>query len=223
MPELSTLLLFAVSTFLVAITPGPDQIYIATRSMAQGLGAGFVSALGIYTGILLHIGAVVFGLSVVLAASPVAFAVMQICGSSYLIYLGIRALLESNSPTNTPLETLITPQEINLLRIYLDGIIINILNPKAMLFFLAFLPQFVDPSLGNIRVQMLYLGLVAIIVGFPVDAGIGLLFATLKNWLERHHQFRTIAMSLGKWFTGIVFIGLGLNTAYSLLRSTLAS
>lgn len=225
MPEISTLLLFAATTFLVAITPGPDQIYIATRSMAQGFGAGLVSALGIYTGIVLHIVAVVLGLSVVLAASPLAFGLMQVGGSSYLIYLGIRTLLQpspknenqkNNSPENTlALESL---QPIKLSKIYLDGIIINVLNPKAMLFFLALLPQFVDPNLGNIRIQMLYLGLVAIAVGFPVDAGIGLLFATLKQWLYKHKRIRGLAIQLGKWFTGLIFIALGLNTAISFFK-----
>ena len=185
--------------------------------MAQGLSAGFVSALGIYTGILLHIIAVVLGLSVVLAASPVAFTVMQLGGSSYLIYLGIRTLLQPNPKTenisNTTLESI---QPLKLSKIYLDGIIINLLNPKAMLFFLALLPQFVDPNLGNVRLQMLYLGLVAIIVGFPVDAGIGLLFASLKQWLYKHSKVRVLAMQLGKWLTGGVFIILGLNTAFSL-------
>jgi len=217
MPELSTLLLFAATTFFVAITPGPDQIYIATRSMAQGLGAGLVSALGIYTGILLHIVAVVLGLSVVLAASPLAFGVMQVGGSSYLIYLGIRTLLQPTPKTEEQVK--LTPtQPLKLSKVYLDGIIINVLNPKAMLFFLALLPQFVDPNLGNIRIQMLYLGLVAIIVGFPVDAGIGLLFASLRQWLYKHNQVRQLAMLLGKWVTGLIFIALGLNTAISFFR-----
>ncbi len=220
MPELSTLFLFAATTFMVAITPGPDQIYIATRSMAQGFGAGLISALGIYTGILLHVLAVVLGVSVVLATSPVAFSVMQVCGSSYLIYLGIRTLLASTqtSETNNTAFNLTTTPTLNLSKIYVDGIIINILNPKAMLFFLALLPQFVDPTLGNIRLQMLYLGVVAIVVGFPVDAGIGLVFASLRQWMHKHSELSKIAMQLGKWLTGIIFIALGLNTAISLFR-----
>ena len=221
MPELSTLFLFAATTFMVAITPGPDQIYIATRSMAQGFAAGLVSALGIYTGILFHVLAVVLGVSIVLATSPVAFAVMQVGGSSYLIYLGIHTLLgsklQSNQKTNkTEIDTPTLPNP-KLSKIYVDGIIINLLNPKALLFFLALLPQFIDPNLGSIRLQMLYLGLVAIIVGFPVDAGIGLLFAFLRQWMHRHSELSKVAMQLGKWLTGIIFIALGLNTAIALL------
>ena len=221
MPELSTLFLFAATTFMVAITPGPDQIYIATRSMAQGFYAGLVSALGIYTGILFHVLAVVLGLSIVLAASPVAFSVMQVCGSSYLIYLGIRTLVpptSNSSKTNKSEIDIHALPKLNLSKIYLDGIIINLLNPKAMLFFLALLPQFVDASLGNIRLQMFYLGLVAIGVGFPVDAGIGLLFASLRNWMHKHKQLSDLAMQVGKWLTAIIFIGLGLNTALALFR-----
>jgi threonine/homoserine/homoserine lactone efflux protein len=197
---------FLLSSFLLWITPGTDTMYIITRSISQGRQAGLISVLGISSGILVHTTFAAFGLSAILATSAWAFKTIKIAGAIYLIYLGLQAWLKKSQPLSTP--------EINLMsswQIYRQGVITNILNPKVAIFFLAFLPQFVEPTGAFRALPFLLLGILFVtggtvwcllVAGFAAMATDTLRAnEKVSGWLER--------------ITGCVYIGLGLN----LLRS----
>src|SRR5438094_474883 len=151
MPTTATLLAFAAASLLLVIMPGPNLVYIVTRSVSQGVRAGAVSALGVETGTLVHIGAAVLGLSTLVASSPVAFAVLRYAGAAYLCWLGLRAL---RRPSTVDIAE---SHREPLPRLFCSGLLVNVLNPKVVLFFLAFLPQFVRPG-DTARGQMAVLG-----------------------------------------------------------------
>lgn len=204
MLDFGTVLMFSAASLLLALTPGPDMLYIATRSMTQGRSAGVVSALGVHGGALVHIVAAALGLSAIIATSALAFSVVKYAGAIYLVYLGIRTLLAKN-------ETLeIKPGEhARLWQVFRQGVLTNVLNPKVILFFLAFLPQFVNPEKGLVTLQLLLLGTLLFFVSLPVDIAIGLIGGSVGAWFKRRHGARTAS----KWFTGSVFIALGIGTA----------
>ncbi len=141
--EIHDFWVFLAAALVVNITPGPDMIYVATRSASQGRSAGVVSALAIGAGCLIHIAAAVFGLSAVLMYSATAFTIVKLAGAGYLVYLGIKALRESRVPLPDK------AAKASLGRIFRQGVVINVLNPKVALFFLAFLPQFADQATGR--------------------------------------------------------------------------
>jgi threonine/homoserine/homoserine lactone efflux protein len=143
MPTLHSLALFIVAGLALNLTPGPDMLYVAARGASEGRAAGIASALGIGAGTLVHIALVAAGLAALLAAVPVAYLALRLGGAAYLIYLGVRALLARPLTAAAPLEP------ASLGAIFRQGVITNVLNPKVALFFLAFLPQFVDTSRGN--------------------------------------------------------------------------
>ncbi len=196
---------FMLASFLLWITPGPDTMYILARSIAQGMRAGVLSALGIGCGVLIHTALAAFGLSALLATSASAFQVVKVAGAGYLIYLGVRALRKTGKPA-TPEVDAAHPG-----RIFRQGVLTNALNPKVAIFFLAFLPQFVDPAAGLGPLPFLLLGGLFVSGGtlwcLLVAAGAARAtrairrHAGLMTWLER--------------LSGVVYIGLGLN----LLRS----
>ncbi len=137
MPDANSLLLFMLATITLNITPGPDMLYVIARSVGQGRAAGIASALGIAAGCFVHILAVTFGLASLMMAIPTAYEIVKYAGAAYLIYLGVRILTVRQSKTaETPIK------ETTLQKIFLQGVITNVLNPKVALFFLAFLPQF---------------------------------------------------------------------------------
>ena len=209
--DLTTISLFAVASILLAITPGPDMIYIATRSIAQGRSAGVVSALGVHTGILIHTLAATLGLSALIAASAIAFSTVKYAGAAYLIYLGIQTFsskserLEVRSITKSKLS-----------EVFYQGLYVNLLNPKVILFFLAFLPQFVDPSRGNVKLQLMSLGILLVVVTIPIDIGVGLAGGQLGIWLRARQGIQQAT----KWITGTIYIILGLTTAMTSPRKT---
>jgi threonine/homoserine/homoserine lactone efflux protein len=162
-PEPSTLSLFALSALALVAVPGPNLIYIVTRSIDQGRGAGVASALGVETATLVHIAAAAVGLSAALASSATAFTVVKYAGAAYLIFLAIRALREHGA--EGPAER--APAAGG--RVYAEGFVVNLLNPKVALFFLAFLPQFVDPDAGAAWSQVLVLGALLATIGLTID------------------------------------------------------
>lgn len=149
-PESSSLGLFVIAALVLLLTPGPAVLYIVTRSIDQGRRAGLISVLGVHVGTLAHIFAAAAGISAVLAASATAFGVVKYLGAAYLIYIGVRRLLD-----RTPLAAATPGAPRRLRRAFLDGVIVNVLNPKTALFFLAFLPQFVTVSRGHVGEQIL--------------------------------------------------------------------
>jgi threonine/homoserine/homoserine lactone efflux protein len=163
-PEPATLLLFALSAMALILVPGPNLIFIVTRGASQGRRVGLASALGIETGTLIHIAAAALGLSALLASSAAAFEVIRYAGAAYLLYLGVRTL---RSREETVSESGASQPALG--RVYAEGVMVNVLNPKVALFFLAFLPQFVDPSQGGAGGQVLVLGAVFFVIALVLD------------------------------------------------------
>jgi threonine/homoserine/homoserine lactone efflux protein len=204
------LTLFLVTALLILVVPGPAVLYITARSIDQGRMAGLVSVLGVATGSLVHVAAAAFGLSALLLSSAVAFSVVKYLGAAYLIYLGIRKLLVKEE-----LQELETGREQKFSRTYLQGIVVNVLNPKTALFFFAFLPQFVDPSRGAVALQIMLLGAMFTVMGVLSDGSYALLAGTLGGWLKGNLR----ALRAQRYFAGTVYIGLGLTTAFADTRS----
>jgi threonine/homoserine/homoserine lactone efflux protein len=163
-PDLATLLAFVAAGLALILVPGPNAIYIATRSIDQGRRAGVLSAFGVETGTLIHIAAAAAGVSAALASSAVAFEIVRWAGVAYLAYLGLRALRGGQADGGgAP-----APRAAQPLRVYAEGVLVNALNPKVAIFFLAFLPQFVDPDRAAVP-QVLVLGGVLATLGLAVD------------------------------------------------------
>ncbi len=203
MPDANSMLLFMIATITLNITPGPDMLYVIARSVGQGRAAGIASALGIAAGCFVHVFAVTFGLASLLMAVPTAYEIIKYAGAAYLIYLGVRTLL-SRPPKDaeTPIK------EASLQAIFLQGIITNILNPKVALFFLAFLPQFVNRE-GNFAAQIIFLGVLFNISGTLVNV----IVALAASYTGVQFKTRIRNSSIFRWLTGGIFVGLGVRLA----------
>jgi threonine/homoserine/homoserine lactone efflux protein len=203
-PDLASLGLFVLAALVLLLTPGPAVLYIVARSIDQGRRAGLVSMLGVHTGTLVHIVAAAAGLSALLAASATAFSAVKYLGAAYLVYLGVRRILE-----RTPAVGDGPAHERRLRRAFLDGVVVNVLNPKTALFFLAFLPQFVDVSRGHVGTQILVLGGIFVALGLITDGGFALTAGTAAQWLRGHPRF----LASERWISGGMYIGLGVAAA----------
>ena len=205
MPELHSFLLFLAAGLALNFTPGPDMLYVAARGASEGRAAGIASALGIGAGTLFHISVVALGLAALLRGIPVAYLAVRICGAIYLIYLGVRAFRSGNTLTLQRVE----PAPLSI--VFRQGVITNVLNPKVALFFLAFLPQFVDPARGNPVVQIVVLGLVFDFTGTLVNLGVALGSSRAAASLREVDRARAVLQRI----TGVLFIGLGLRLAFA--------
>ena len=204
MPEGASLLGFVAAALVVLLIPGPAVLYVVARSLSQGHRAGFVSVLGLSAGALVHVAAAAAGLSAILLASATAFSIVKMLGAAYLIYLGIRTILQRRSaaaPGSSSPRT--------MYRLFTDGVAISVLNPKIAMFFLAFLPQFVDPAIGNVPQQVLLLGFLYVLLAIITDGTYALLSGRLGSWLEG----RVTRGPLPRYGSGAVYIGLGVGTA----------
>jgi threonine/homoserine/homoserine lactone efflux protein len=200
----SQLYLFIVAALVLLLIPGPAVLYITARSASQGRVAGLVSVLAIETANFTQAVAAALGLSAILLSSAMAFSVVKYLGAAYLIYLGIRKLLERDEEIgDEPV-----PAE-SLSRIYWQGFAVNILNPKTAIFFLAFLPQFVNPEKGNVTAQTLLLGAIFVGLAIITDSMYALLASSLAGRLKGSKNFQ----KGGRYFAGLVYIGLGITTA----------
>jgi threonine/homoserine/homoserine lactone efflux protein len=197
--------IFSVAAILLLLTPGPAVLYIVARSVEQGRIAGLASACGITTGTLVHVLAAALGLSALLASSALAFAIVKYAGAGYLIYIGCRRIL---SRADTPATQVEVPRR-SLGRLYRDGFVVNLLNPKTALFFLAFLPQFVDASRGAVAFQIVFLGLTFTLMGLTSDGLYALLAGTAGGWVKRNQHY----LRWERFVTGGLFIGLGVTAA----------
>lgn len=200
----SSMLAFVVAALVVLVIPGPGVVYVVTRSVSQGRQAGLVSALGLSTGAMAHVVAATVGISTILLASATAFSVVKTLGAGYLIYLGIRALAGSSS--QHPIDQ---PAPRSLRRLFCDGVVVSVLNPKIAVFFLAFLPQFADPRHGPVPLQILLLGLLYCALALITDGGYALLASELRGRLGP----RLGRSSWQRYASGTVYIGLGVSTA----------
>ena len=204
LPESSTVALFAVTALTLLLIPGPAVLYIIARGMHQGRRAGLVSAWSIGVGNLCHVVAAALGLSALLLSSALAFAVVKYAGAAYLIYLGVRTLLAREEVYHTRV-----PAPRSLRRIFSQGVVVSVLNPKTALFFLAFLPQFVDPTRGSVAGQVLMLGCLFVTLGICSDSTYALLSGTVGRRLRGNATF----LRAQRYFTGGVYIALGASTA----------
>jgi len=192
--------LFGLAALALLLIPGPSVLYIVFQSAEQGRRVGLASVAGIHLGTLVHVAAASAGLSALIVASSLAFSVVKYAGAAYLVYLGIRKLLERDA--EMPAERRREPLRRALVR----GMVVNVLNPKTALFFLAFLPQFVDPDRGGVWSQALVLGFVFVGLGLVTDSLYALAAGTLGGLLQRRRD----AVRYG---SGIVFIALGATAA----------
>lgn len=202
---------FVAAALLFAVFPGPAVFYVVTRSVTQGRPAGLVSVLGIQTGTLVHVAAATLGLSALLAASATAYATLKYLGAAYLVYLGLRALLDRDRPAAPP-----SIRRRTLRHLYLHGALVAALNPKTALFFLAFLPQFVDAGRGMIPLQVGLLGLLLVAITATSDSCYALLSSRAGALLRASPRL----LRRQRLVSGGVYLTLGLTAALSGAKST---
>lgn len=202
MLPVETLTLFMTSSILLALAPGPDNLFVLAQSAQHGRNAGLIVTFGLCTGVLVHTAAVTFGVAAIFQTSAVAFTVLKYIGAAYLLYLAwmsFRASGKSGADKEV--------KKLSFRKLYFRGVIMNVTNPKVSIFFLAFLPQFVDPSYGPIIPQMLQLGGLFILSTIWIFGGVALLAGTFGTWLVRSDR----AAKILNWVAGSVFAGLALR------------
>lgn len=209
MPSLPTLVVFSGAALLVLLVPGPAVLYIVARSAGEGTRAGLVSVAGIHLGTAVHIVTAALGLSAVLVTSATAFTVVKFAGAAYLVVLGIR-MLRSSDPVPDSGEVA-PPRTRSLRRTFVDGAVVNLLNPKVAVFFLAFVPQFVDPAVGGAPLQIVVLGLCFMVLGIVSDGA----YALGGAWLGRRIRGAGRLQRRARIVAGSTYIGLGVVTAVS--------
>jgi threonine/homoserine/homoserine lactone efflux protein len=206
MPTLETVLIFLAAALALNVTPGPSILYVMSRSVGQGTSAGLVSALGLGVGSLLHAAAAALGLSVVLAYSPAVYTGVKHLGAGYLVFLGVRMLLARAGQGSAAVRA-----DVSLSRVFGQGVVTELLNPKIVLFFLSFLPQFVDPARGSIAGQTLLFGLLFHVTGVPVNIVVAVAGGSIARWGARRPVFERARNAMA----GAVLIGLGVRLALS--------
>jgi threonine/homoserine/homoserine lactone efflux protein len=204
-PDASIFLLFAAAGLAFLAIPGPSVFYIVTRSLVQGRRAGVTSMLGVQAGGLVHVVAAAFGVSALIASSAEAFTVVKYAGAAYLVLLGVRKLTAGDEEA-ADYEPIGPSSSAHL---FWHGVIVNVLNPKTALFFLAFLPQFVDPAAGPVWPQMLVLGTLLVVLGVLSDGAYALLAAGAGSKLRSVARTRRVLERV----SGGVFVGLGVVAA----------
>jgi threonine/homoserine/homoserine lactone efflux protein len=207
LPDPGALAVFVVAALVLLVIPGPAVLYIVSQSISRGRLAGIVSMFGIQVGGLVHVAAAAAGLSALLVRSAVAFNVVKYAGAAYLVLLGLRRILGKDEAEDVPGAR----SEKSLRRLFSQGVVVNVLNPKTALFFLAFLPQFVDPNAAHPAVQIAFLGLLFVLLGLVTDSVWALAAGTAGGMLRRsRHYVRT-----QRYVSGTVYIGLGVATAFA--------
>ncbi len=204
MLELSRLPVFLLASLVLLLTPGPAVLYIVARSLDQGRLAGLVSVLSIEVGNSFHVVAATLGVSALLLSSALAFSAVKYLGAAYLIYLGLHKLFFASETQPT-----VAIERQRLRRIFSQGVIVAALNPKTALFFLAFLPQFVDRSRGSVAGQMLALGCIFVSMAIVSDGLYALLAGSVGHWLKGTRAF----LVAERYVAGSIFIGLGVTAA----------
>ena len=211
MASLQDLMLFVVASLVFLVIPGPSVMYVVARSVAHGRRAGLVSVAGIHAGTLIHIAAAVFGLAAILAASATLFAIVKAAGAAYLLFLGVRALTSRRDA-----EREVVGRPVGERRLFWDGFVVNLLNPKSAVFFLAFLPQFVDRQAAlPVWAQSLALGMILLCMGLVSDSLYALAASAAGAWLRG----RTALVARFRALEGWTLIGLGALSAAGVRRS----
>ncbi|MFI6734022.1 LysE family translocator [Nonomuraea sp. NPDC050451] len=199
MPDISTLALFCAATLGLLVVPGPAVLYIVTRSVSQGRAAGVISVLGVHTGSLVHIAAAALGISALLAASATAFTIVKYVGVAYLLWLGVRKLMQRDEG-----EQLLQLRVQSKRRLFWEGFVVNVLNPKTAIFFLTFLPLFTDPDAGPVGLQILLFGGLWLLLGMVSDGAYAMLSSALAGRLRGSARARR-RLNVS---SGLVYLGL---------------
>ncbi len=210
MPDGATFGLFVAAALAFLVVPGPATVYIVARSVDQGRSAGLASVLGIGVGTLGHIAFAVVGISAIVASSATAFSVVKWLGAAYLVYLGVQRILAPDDEEGEASEI----EQRRLSRVFSQGVLVNLLNPKTALFFLAFLPQFVNPSAGPVWAQTAILGATLAALGLMTDGAYALLSGTLGGWLRRKSESRRFRRGQ-RYVSGGIYLALGAAAAAS--------
>jgi threonine/homoserine/homoserine lactone efflux protein len=205
-PSHSSLLLFVSAALVLLAIPGPAVLYVTSRSIGLGRTAGLISALGIGVGTLVHVAAAAVGLSALLMSSAAAFSAVKYLGAAYLIYLGVQKLRHQESFEGRGDTT-----RVKLSRVFAQGVVVNVLNPKTAIFFFAFLPQFVDEARGGIAAQILFLGMLFAVMGVVSDSLWALFAGTVAQWLGGNTRW----MQTQRYVSGGMLISLGLAAAFA--------
>lgn len=208
MPDLPQLLLFIAAGWLLNLTPGPDVLYIVSHGLRSGARAGMVAALGIVSGCFVHVFAAAAGLSALLATSATAFTVLKWIGAAYLLWMGLKLLFSRGGRLDL---SNALPPETDLWAVWRRGFLTNVLNPKVALFFLAFVPQFIQPDAAHPAVSFLLLGVLFNLNSLPINFG----YAWLAAWAARRLHTLQRAMHWMDRAAGVLFIGFGLRLAFA--------
>jgi len=204
MPSLETYALFIATALVLLAIPGPAVLYVVSRSIDQGRRAGLASVLGITTGTVVHVTLAAVGLSSLILASRVAFDAVRYVGAAYLVYLGIRRLLTRRADDAPDVRPERTPRDL-----YTQGVIVNLLNPKTIVFIFAFIPQFVDVDGGHAWYQIMLLGLTFAALGLMSDS----LYAFAAGTVADRLRGTPLVARVERWFGGVVLVGLGVAAA----------
>ncbi len=212
MPDTTQLLMFIAAGWLLNLTPGPDVLYIVSSALKSGVRAGIVAALGIVSGCFLHVFAAALGVGALLAASATAFTVLKWAGAAYLMWMGVKLLLAKGGGSSiVPAGVSAEVVAVNLWRVFRQGFLTNVLNPKVALFFLAFVPQFIAPGTEDKVTAFLLLGLLFNLNSLPINFG----YAWLAGWASRRVGAVQRAMHWMDRAAGVMFVGFGLRLAMS--------
>ena len=203
-PSGNAIALFCLASVALAVVPGPAVTYIVTQSVDKGRRAGLASALGVASGGLVHVVAATVGLSALIASSATAFTTVKLVGAVYLVYVGVRRIISKDSD-----DAEVEREQATERQLYLQGIVVNVLNPKTALFFLAFLPQFVDADRGSIAAQVAFLGLLFALIALASDAA----YALLADVLARRLRRSGTGARVRRWVSGGIFVVLGITAA----------
>jgi threonine/homoserine/homoserine lactone efflux protein len=204
MMSLETVTVFFAASALLALAPGPDNIFVLTLSAMHGRKAGLLVTLGLCTGLVGHTFAVTVGVAALFQTSALAFTALKIAGACYLVYLAWGAFRVSAAPLQTEANV-----PVDGWKLYRRGIVMNLTNPKVSIFFLAFLPQFADPARGSLTLQLIALGGIFMLAAFIVFSGIAVLAGSIGPWLNRSHR----AQSIMNRIAGTIFVALALKLA----------
>ena len=213
MPTPQTIALFMISALALNLTPGPAVLFILSRSFGQGREAAVVAVLGLATASVIQAVAAAFGLSALFLYSPLAFAIVKYCGAAYLVYLGIAGFRSGGIAGIAGRIDSPRPRR-SLARAYGQGLLTDLLNPKLLLFFFSFLPQFVDPARGKPAVQMLVLGLLFQVTGIPTNLAVALAGGSLARLIAR----RPFWARVQRWCSSAILVGLGVRLALTSRR-----
>ena len=208
MPRVQTIMLFMATALALNLTPGPSILFILSRCLGRGRSAAIASVFGLATASIIQALAPAFGLSALFVYSPLGFDIIKYCGATYLIYLGVSSFLKSGIAGVT--ECISGVRRPSFMKSYYEGLVTDLFNPKLLLFFFAFLPQFVDTNRGEAWEQMLILGLLFQVTGIPTNLAVAFAGGSLAGWIAH----RPTLARIQNWLSGTLLIGLGIRLAF---------